>query len=265
MACGTVFDNPRPDAAGIEAFYARFGQYDHWLEDLPGREQVWRRRLSVIRRFAGPGRILDIGAGIGQFLDLARKEGFSIDGVELSPRGCTHARERFGVELRQGRLEDFEFPDSSFDVITLFHVLEHVPDPRGTLATCHRLLSPGGLLVVAVPNEIESITSRIHRLKRIMGFPCSSARGVMGVKSLVNNPNLDEVHLSRFTQGTLRSLFARNGFDVLHLGIDRHLPETGLGSLPRMLNTRVLEALHVSTGLLLHPTMIACARKTLAA
>lgn len=259
--CETVFDNPRLDGPGIEQFYAKFGQYDHWLEDLPGRETVWRRRLEVIGRHARPGRILDIGAGIGQFLSLARQQGFTVDGVELSPRGCAHARERFQVDLRQGRLEEHEFPEASFDVITIFHVLEHVPSPKETVARCHSLLAPGGVLVVAVPNEIDSLTSRLHRLKIGLGIPASPGRARMGVKSLVNNPLLDEVHLTRFTGKSLRGLLERGGFDVLHLGVDRHLPEVGPAGWARAAHTRLAEAIHRTSGLLVHPTMLACARK----
>lgn len=259
--CSTVFDNPRLDGPGIEAFYAKFGQYDHWLEDLPGRETVWRRRLEVIGRHAKPGRILDVGAGIGQFLSLARAQGYTVDGVELSPRGCAHAKERFQVDLRQGRLEEHEFPDASFDAITIFHVLEHVPSPMETIATCRRLLAPGGILVVAVPNEIDSLTSRLHRLKVGLGITANPIRGRRGVKSLVNNPSLDEVHLTRFTQRSLRGVLERGGFEVVHLGVDRHLPEVGAKGIGRRLHTRLTEWIHASLGLLLHPTMIACARK----
>lgn len=259
--CSLVFDNPRLDAQGIEGFYTRFGQYDHWLDDLPGRERVWKRRLAAILRHARHGRVFDIGAGIGQFLDNARRAGFEVDGLELSPRGCQHARERFGIELRQGRLEDFRLPAAHYDVVTIFHVLEHVPDPAWTLAECARILVDGGVLVVAVPNEIEAVTSRLHRLLRRIGLPGLGSRGRNGVKSLATAPHLDEVHLSRFTAATLRGLLERSGYEVLDLGVDRHLPETGLKGLAWKIFNFFADALARTTGIFLHPAMLVCARK----
>jgi 2-polyprenyl-3-methyl-5-hydroxy-6-metoxy-1,4-benzoquinol methylase len=116
------------------------------LREIAEHAVMW---LPVSRR----GRLLDVGCGSGAFLERMRDFGWQVAGVEPDPGGRTAASTRLGTAgTVVASLEDEALPSSSFDAITLSHVIEHVPDPVATLRQCHRLLAPGGLLVCVTPN-----------------------------------------------------------------------------------------------------------------
>jgi SAM-dependent methyltransferase len=99
------------------------------------------------------GRLLDVGCGAGYFLDAARETGWDVRGVELSPTAARVGREQLRLDIFQGTLAEAGFPDNWFDVVTLFEVVEHLRDPGAVLADAQRILKPGGLLAVQVPND----------------------------------------------------------------------------------------------------------------
>ena len=154
--CGFVFDTPRPTLEEIGHYYSQPSQYDSWLDRIEARDDLWRRRLAKLLPIHKPGSLLDIGAGIGQFLHHARPHFTSVAGTELSDSAIIIARDKYTRPLIKGDVLDIDFDNSTrFDNITIFHVLEHVPDPRATIKKCYRLLSDGGLLVVCVPNDLQ--------------------------------------------------------------------------------------------------------------
>jgi len=106
------------------------------------------------------GKLLDVGCGDGRFLAKMRDLGWEVTGVEPDGLAVEVARERFGLDVHRGTLEDIRFPERTFDVVTMNHVIEHVPDPVGTLEECLRVLKPGGRLVVTTPN-VESLGHRL--------------------------------------------------------------------------------------------------------
>ncbi|MHB9073703.1 MAG: class I SAM-dependent methyltransferase [Desulfobaccales bacterium] len=105
------------------------------------------------------GRLLDIGCGSGAFLVKMAKLGWQAEGVEVDPAAVAQAHSQ-GLEVRCGTLEEQRYPESVFDAITMFHVIEHVHEPVELLAECWRLLKKGGRLVVMTPNT----TSWGHRI-----------------------------------------------------------------------------------------------------
>ena len=125
---------------------------------VPGLLFRARDRLKVLARdlYARPfrrrGRLLDVGSGGGNALALWRGQQAACIGLEPDAAAAETARREFGLDVRPGRLEDHAFPDASFDVVTLCHVLEHVDDPRGLLTRAARLLKPGGELLLWMPD-----------------------------------------------------------------------------------------------------------------
>lgn len=122
------------------------------LYELIGGSVMWLKALPS-------GKLLDVGCGDGRFLAQMRALGWQVMGVEPDAEAAAIARARFGVDVTCGSLEDAAFPDSTFDAITMKHVIEHVPYPVQTLEECRRILKPGGRLVVMTPNS-ESIGHR---------------------------------------------------------------------------------------------------------
>lgn len=112
-----------------------------------------RRRLALLRRaLPPPARLLDVGAGRGRFVVAASAAGYAAEGLEPSTRGVRAAREEYGVKLGQSGVEEATVPAGSFDALSLWHVLEHLEDPRAALRTLRGWLAPGGVLLVGVPN-----------------------------------------------------------------------------------------------------------------
>ncbi len=115
---------------------------------------IWRVRLDAMAHaLKGKGRLLDIGAGGGFFLDLARELGWEVAGIEPSLQSVAYAKERFSLELFSGYLEDYPEDGGGFNAVHMALVLEHVRDPVQFLETTLKLLNPWGILWVEVPND----------------------------------------------------------------------------------------------------------------
>ncbi|GAB2762543.1 class I SAM-dependent methyltransferase [Salinimicrobium soli] len=148
---------PRPALDKLPEYYKSEKYISHTDSQETFFEKVYqqvkkymlRKKLSWIEKeFSTPGKLLDIGAGTGDFLAEAEKAGWKISGVEpnLSARELASKK---GISLNEN---SEEFPSASFDFITMWHVLEHVPDLDTQIRELDRLLKPGGILLIAVPN-----------------------------------------------------------------------------------------------------------------
>ena len=157
--CGHVYLSPRPSAEALGKLYtAEYAAYTGPIEDEPRRFVRWNRAYGLAKRCRlvtsrrRPGRLLDVGCGTGVFLDAMRRRGWTVQGVEPTGAALAVARGRFGLDVFEGELADAAFPDASFDAVTLWYVIEHVPDPAALLAEVARVLRPGGIAVVSAPN-----------------------------------------------------------------------------------------------------------------
>ena len=224
LSCGLVFDNPRPTFDSIVNYYSKESQYDHWLQQESGRQSLFKRRLKRVRKFAKSGQLLDVGAGIGEFLHYA-KDHFTVTGTEISSSAIEHAKKLYSIDLIQGTLEQVKF-ETHFDVITMFHVLEHVPFPGKTIELSLRLLKPRGILVIAVPNDIDCFSSWKNRVLRKKGIKKYDAFGEAGLQAL--NIDMPEIHLSHFRLHTLLAHFQKYGITVLDSGLDPYFADSGM-------------------------------------
>ena len=162
-ACRCLFLHPMPDSREIERFYPA----DYWWNarrsgGLKKLESVYRKlalrdHIAFIIKAAGDRGVdvLDVGCGSGTLLGLLKHRGFRVTGLDFSAEAAAIAKAENGVDVAVGSLEEAHFPAESFDVVTLFHVMEHVTNPRLVLAQVSRVLKPNGVAILQVPN-IES-------------------------------------------------------------------------------------------------------------
>jgi SAM-dependent methyltransferase len=151
----------------LERYYTRRYFGDGGLRFIAPIESLvrWTRaaRAAAITRRRRPGDVLDVGCGRGLMLARLRERGWHAAGVESSAEGSSHARVALALDVRVAPdLGACDFASESFDAISFYHVLEHLPDPAGALSEARRLLRPGGLLVVEVPN-FDSLQMRLSR------------------------------------------------------------------------------------------------------
>lgn len=156
--CGLVFVFPLPsNSAQIynQDYFlgakAGFG-YANYEEDKHKGNETLKRYLEEIGKFVPQrGRLLDVGAATGVFLESAMKYGWEAEGVEISDYAAEAAR-RKGLKVQTGIMESLGYPNNHFDAITMLDVLEHVSDPQEVLRAVHRLLRSGGVVVINTPN-----------------------------------------------------------------------------------------------------------------
>lgn len=159
-SCGLGFLTPRPSKEEIQALYDQEYCEEYFVEGgKPGTAEFKKRiglESSRIRFFRGlrkTGRVLDIGCGYGYFLAACREKGYEVHGIEFSGWALKHATEVLGIPVSVGNVSDIDLPENSFDVITMWHALEHVPEPDRVVRHVKRWLKKDGLFIVDVPNH----------------------------------------------------------------------------------------------------------------
>ena len=159
--CGLAFTAPRPTPAALGRFYegvysGEGGAAMREMQTGPGMRTLLKVRWALLIRFATPDsetRLLDIGCGYGAFLALAHeRSGCAVAGCDLDAGSLGEGVAPASADLRAAEVDAAGWENGSFDVVTLYHCLEHTVDPVATLRVARRLLKPGGLLVVEVPN-----------------------------------------------------------------------------------------------------------------
>jgi len=193
--CGLVYINPRPNSSDVLHDYQDVVD-ELYVEEREGRVLTFRRHLRPLQRIVGqPGgkRLLDVGSHIGVFVDVAQQHGWDAWGVEPSRWAAEQAQAQ-GLRVINGTLATSGLEDASFDVVTLWDVIEHVPDPTAELRQVHQLLKPSGVVVIHTI-DIES------PFARLMGHRW---------------PWLMEMHLYYFSPRTLRRMLEGIGFKMIY-------------------------------------------------
>jgi 2-polyprenyl-3-methyl-5-hydroxy-6-metoxy-1,4-benzoquinol methylase len=192
--CGLQFVNPRVAASAILDGYAA-GADPEYVSQMDARVRTFASALGRIERLApGRGRLLDVGTAAGAFLKAACDAGWDAVGVEPNGWLAEWGREHYGVRIQVGSIDDVPLT-GTFDVVTLWDVIEHTPDPMHVLARVNMLLRPGGLLVVNYP-DIGSWIARAFGRRW---------------------PFLSSVHLYYFTRETMGAALRRAGFDTIEM------------------------------------------------
>lgn len=197
--CGFVYVNPRPDNETLKHLYLKYLPskiedpllWDAYMED------VFTKAANILmQRFPKGGRVLDVGCGYGFFLSQMNAKEWQIFGIDVSPTAVSYAKGH-GLNVTLGTLEDIKYEDDSFDAVTLFYVLEHLPDPLNTLMEIRRILKPDGLLVLRIPHTTPIV--------RILSF--------LGIKNNLYDPPF---HLNDFSPKTIKAILKKAGFNKVH-------------------------------------------------
>jgi len=194
-ACGLQYVSPRPRASAIVEAYSG-GDDPAYVSQVAARERTFGDAVARIEKLLpGRGRILDVGTAAGAFLAAASGRAWQVEGCEpnawLAEWGSSH----YGIPIRTGEIFDQPYAPGSFDVVTLWDVIEHTPDPSRVIRTARELIRPGGLLIVNYPDIGSWIARALGR----------------------RWPFLSSVHLYYFTRGTMKGLLERSGFEVVEM------------------------------------------------
>ena len=190
-SCGLVYMNPRPHH---EAVVENYGDVEdrEYIEEEQGRLETFAESLELVRRYRRSGRLLDVGCHVGTFLTLAEAAGFEVAGVEPSRWASEIARERIAGSVHCGAVEDAPLPEGGYDVITLWDVIEHLPDPALDVRAIHAALRPGGVFAVSTM-DVDALFARVAGRRW---------------------PWYMQMHLVYFSRRTLREMLRREGFQI---------------------------------------------------
>jgi 2-polyprenyl-3-methyl-5-hydroxy-6-metoxy-1,4-benzoquinol methylase len=197
LNCGLIYSNPRWDDAELMDSYEAV-EDPLYLQEREGRVLTFEHHLRPLEKITGEAagrKLLDVGCYIGVFLEIATRHGWDALGIEPSQWAAEQARKN-GLNVIHGTLASMNLPTESFDVVTLWDVIEHLSDPMAEIQRVHRVLKPGGLIVIHTM-DIDSPFAR-----------------VMGGKW----PWLMEMHIYYFSQRTMAAMLEKASFCVIRSG-----------------------------------------------
>jgi 2-polyprenyl-3-methyl-5-hydroxy-6-metoxy-1,4-benzoquinol methylase len=204
-ACQLVSVRSFPEREVLEDLYSEeyfrsanseLSGYDDYERDRYCIQKTADRRLDVIERnHVRRGRLLDVGCALGFFVEAAQRRGWDAEGIDISAHAVEYATGKLGVKARAGTLDSAGFEPDSFDVLTMWDVVEHFTDPLGQLKYCHSLIREEGLVAISTP-DVGSAVAKVTG-PRWMGY------------------KLAQEHLYYFSRDTIGAMLDKAGFDVI--------------------------------------------------
>lgn len=236
--CRLIYVNPRPAPQALYGMYDEgyfvhrdncyTGEYFGYYDYIGNKDKIKRsfvQRLKTIENFRSPGKLLDVGCAAGYFLSSARERGWQASGLDISAFAVGLARKELGEgSVKLSTLLEAGYPAESFDAVTLWDVLEHLPDPSANLKEAWRILKPGGILGLVIPNA---------------GSPAAIILGRWW-------PEFRRIkeHIYFFTKPTILNMLKKAGFDLMLMeSAGRIFSITELLSECKIFNYRVFERL----------------------
>ncbi|MCF2491646.1 class I SAM-dependent methyltransferase [Dyadobacter sp. CY347] len=204
-ACYFLFTNPRPSEAEIGAYYQSEDYISHHDEEKTNliskaytavRNRTIKQKVELIDSFyPSKGNMLDVGCGTGVFLTAMAKDGWRISGTEPDPGARTLAQKRAGADIYE-TINAGELTYQTFDIITMWHVLEHVHLLNETIEWLYKHLSPNGKILIAVPNPQSFDAVKYGRFWAAYDVPR---------------------HLYHFTKGTMKTLLHKHNLEIKNI------------------------------------------------
>jgi len=234
-ACRFVYVDPRPDGATLAEMYDDADYYTEGYNLGVETENYFERREELLDRYdgevsglerelGGPAALLELGSAGGFFIEAARRRGWAVRGVELSPVAARFSIDELGLEVFEGQLEEAPFEEESFDLCVADNVLEHTTTPLDVLGDLRSLMRPGGHLLVIVPTYVNSPYFRAARdLGRWLPRRLLGAKLLRLLKLDPEHDGGAPYHILEFDRATLLRLLQRAGLEVV----------SAQGSVPR--------------------------------
>ncbi|KPK42263.1 MAG: hypothetical protein AMJ78_03105 [Omnitrophica WOR_2 bacterium SM23_29] len=205
--CELLYLNPRYDEEEERKYYA-----SHYFEkdtfEIWGDERVdiFKHNLKMLRKYKENGKLLDLGCGVGQFLKVAKDNGWDALGLDISKRATEKARRIFNVEVVESSIEDANLKSDSFDVVIALNIIDQLSDPFGALKEIYRVLKKGGIVLIRVPNAKFQIF--YYDILRIIGKICR-------IKVRLQKPPV--FHNYMFSPKTAKAMLKKTGFGDMEI------------------------------------------------
>lgn len=151
LNCGVIFTEIMGEKPSFKDFYDQ-DYYEKWSKESFQRKKMWQGRFRQLQKRCHNGALLDIGCGLGDFIIIAKQKGWDVQGVELSSYAAKYVTNKEKIKVLCGEIQPGSFAAGAFDVVTMWHALEHVDSPGEILRTIKPILKKDGMLVIEVPN-----------------------------------------------------------------------------------------------------------------
>jgi 2-polyprenyl-3-methyl-5-hydroxy-6-metoxy-1,4-benzoquinol methylase len=237
--CTHVYLDVVHSSDSIRHLYAHYGSSGQ-SQYFAGIDEQVKRNLDgylarckvLLRGRVEQPRLLDVGCGNGVLLSRARACGFQITGTEISAPLAAQASQRLGCTVHRQFLTELAFPDASFDVVTMYDLIEHLQDPRSDLEQVFRIVKPGGVFFILTPND-EAFLRRISKMLYRLSFHSFDEP-----MRRLYYPD----HLSYFTAESLSQLLCRAGFELVSLeSVNQELSRLELSPLQKLVVKVILQ------------------------
>lgn len=199
--CGLGVLDPRPKHDQLSDLYNQAYFKSHYHEELnPDSDEITQRlkqenhRLRFFRKYKKKGRILDIGCGRGYFLLACRRQGYEVEGIDVSADAAAYVNSTLNIPVHVGHINSITLTEKTYDVVTLWHSLEHTADPNVYIKMASRWLKDDGILVVDVPNYEGYDARKIWRQWPQWDLP---------------------FHFYHFSPKSLSALLEKHGFEII--------------------------------------------------
>ncbi len=209
--CSLVYENPRLTQSELKEFYSRQSYFEQADPHAPTvgyqnyanqcTPQLQREYFELVERFSSkqPGRYLDIGCGTGRVVQVATSRGWDATGQEISDWAAQQAIND-GIKVVNDDLLNASFPADHFDAISMFDVLEHLPMPKPYLREIHRIMKPGGVLIIETPNSNGFFAKFLYRERSDIVKPRAHIclYGPKSIRRLLSEVKFSKVSISTF-------------------------------------------------------------------
>ena len=246
-SCGLVYVGNPPTEAELQELYSFKSGY-HTLFGVNNSQaeqnqlKLANRHFGFLGKYKTAGRLLDIGCSAGFFLKTARDNGWETCGIELSEDTSRIARERYKLEVSTGTIEEVSLEPNSFDVVTMWDLIEHTVNPVNTMLAANSVLKPGGLVLLSTPNIDGLFPKLSYKVSKIINY--------------WPHPEPPH-HLFQFSKKTLTRLLTETGFIPLEIADRRYSIPYTFGNLKSVIRSpkRLLYAAVFSPVMLLGPVI----------